>query len=268
MSGQVFDKKKHIEIFTSTFFVFLQREYYTIAEIAVFDFKRFRIDDSICAMKVGTDGVLLGAWTDLGDVSSVVDVGCGSGLISLMIAQRLGDIDYRVTGIDIDRTSVDAASVNICNSPWRGVVDVKCMDFADYDCNRDVDLIVSNPPFFSTGERSPRNSRSMARHKGALSPESLISYASAHLSPRGSVSLIAPAEDEDELVFLAEMAALHPRRISRVVSVAGRSPYRVMLQAWRTDGALTVDTIVIRESDGATYTPQYRMLTKDFYLNF
>ncbi len=268
MSEQVFDKKNHLERCTSTFFVFLQQEYYSIAERAVFDFKKFRIDDRNCAMKVGTDGVLLGSWTDLGDVSSVVDVGCGSGLISLMIAQRLGDINYKVTGIDIDRPSVDAARVNISNSPWSGAVDVECMDFADYDCNREVDLIVSNPPFFSTGERSPRESRSVARHKGALSPESLISYASAHLSPRGSVSLIAPAEDEDELVFLSEMAALHPRRITRVVSVAGRSPYRVLLQAWRADGASTVDTIVIRESDGATYTPQYRSLTKDFYLNF
>ena len=142
------------------------------------------------------------------------------------------------------------------------------MDFSGYGCKGGVDLIVSNPPFFTTGERSPRQSRSMARHKGGLSPESVIDYASMHLSPRGSVALIAPAEDEDELVFRAEMASLHPRRISRVVSVAGRSPYRVMLQACRADGPVSVDTIFIRETDGYTYTPQYRTLTKDFYLNF
>lgn len=227
-----------------------------------FTFKRFALCDSRCGMKIGTDGVALGSWTSVGDASDAIDVGAGSGLISLMLAQR--GVKH-VTAIEIDSGAAEDCRLNIAASPWADRVNLYEGDFASYNPPKPVDLIVSNPPFFDTGETAPDAARAGARHEGSLNFSSLIDFASARLKPSGRLSLIAPSERADDIIWLGEMRHLKLRRLCHVSTVATRDPARVMLELSPTDGPICYEHLDIRDTDGRL-SDGFRLLTQDFYL--
>jgi len=227
-----------------------------------FTFKKFHVDDSRCAMKIGTDGVLLGAWVDLEDVRSVVDVGAGSGLVSLMVAQRTTP-DTDVAGVEIDEGAAADMAKNFGASPWTNRLTAVCDDYRSFTDT--VDLVVSNPPFFSSALRSPDRGRDLARHGGTLGPMELIDYASSVVSPTGSLAMITEYGIRAELTYRAEMAGFKLRRFASVVSRPGREPIRALWQFRRIDGPIERTGIVIRDADGA-YSEAYRTLTHDFYI--
>ncbi len=235
-----------------------------------FDFKEFSLDDSGCAMKIGTDGVLLGAWAALPVKGLVLDVGTGSGLISLMVAQRSSG-NLRIIGIDSDQNAIECARVNVAASHWLESVSVFHSGFEDYVLPYPAKLIISNPPFYTTGMISPDNARATARHcNGTLSPVTLISYASKHLAPGGSLAFVTPAEIEQTIVFESTMQQMCIVRQCDVITVPGKKPRRILWQIQRSEDSTTAlehTTLTIRNRDG-NFTDDYRNLTSSFYLDF
>lgn len=227
-----------------------------------FTFRQFSINDARCGMKIGTDGVVLGAWLDCRTVMSAIDIGCGSGLIALMVAQRCGAI---VTAIEIDRGAYLDAVDNVANSPWSNCINVIEGDFNAYQPAQPVDLIVSNPPFFGSGEQSPSASRAEARHEGSLNYSTLIDYAARHLNPYGRLAFIYEAGREDDIIYKAEMKHLKLRRICRLRQRADRPYIRTLYEFSPTDGPIESGELTICGSDGR-YTDEFRRLTQDFYL--
>ena len=239
-----------------------------------FRFKKFSVSHSRSSMRVGVDGVLIGAWA--GDMNMVperiLDVGCGCGLIALILAQRFGH--SIVDAIDIDSESVGECSSNFTESPWKNRLNAFCCDvnLMTEQWKEKYDLIVSNPPFFDAGVFNPMSPRDVARHDGSLSPIRLIELASLMLKPGGRLALIAPAERSEDINRKVEKEGLH---ISRVMYVRGNKDVpckRVMLEAVKPIRnedmrfSCSVSELII-ESERGIYTDDYKTLTGDFYLN-
>lgn len=232
-----------------------------------FRFKRFELSDTAGAMKIGTDGVLLGAWAGVAGVRLAWDVGAGTGLIALMLAQRgVG----RVRCFEINSAAAAEARDNIRLTEWSQAIELTEGDFASEwpELDERPDLIVSNPPFFNESLKSPSESRALARHEGSLSFESLFAAAEKVLSPEGRLCVIAPAQRTDDLIFSGELHRLSPARIVRVATTPSKSPKRVMIEWRRSEVAppTKVVTLSMRSSDGQP-SDEYIALTRDFYLN-
>ncbi len=229
----------------------------------MFSFKRFTIDDSHCGMKVGTDGVVLGAWTETGKATQILDAGCGSGLIALMLAQR--SPEAAVTGIELDPNAAADASANAARSEFSDRIEIVCGDYLTMPDHK-FDLIVSNPPFYTETLHSPEKSRASARHEGEFGIEILMRTAPARLHDGGSLALIAPASRDAEIEFLAELSRMSVTRKCSVCSVEGKKPFRTLWQ-FSTDrmSGREDSSISIRMTDGSIH-PDYKSLTKDFYL--
>lgn len=219
-----------------------------------FRFKQFYIEDNKCAMKVGTDGVLLGAWCPKG--TRILDVGTGSGLIARMLMQRCPEAE--VEGIDIDEAAVEQACENgvkaYCSSlqNWQG----------------SYDLIVSNPPYFQNSLKNPDKGREMARHTDTLSYAELIQHSARLLQEGGRLALILPAEAENEMREIAARYSLYCTRATRVYSKETKPVRRVLLSFVMTtvrNDDMATDTLVLEDEKGGRSLP-YQELCRDFYL--
>ena len=228
-----------------------------------FAFKQFTVRHDRCAMKVGTDGVLLGAWTDLSHSRRILDIGTGTGLIALMLAQRC--MDARITAIDLDSAAVEQAQENIQASPWKDRIEALQQDICTYHPNGTFDTIVSNPPYFIDSLKCPDGQRSTARHTDTLDADRLIGKVSELLSPDGSFSIILPAEQTEDLIRVAGEKGLHPSRQTWVITRPGLSPKRILMEFRKTPVTLQPDELVI-ELERHVYSEEYIALTKEFYL--
>lgn len=213
-------------------------------------------------MKVGTDSVLLGAWCDCTDVGRVLDLGAGSGLLALMIAQRKSDAS--ITAIEIDPGACAAATANFISSPWSDRLTVVCDDALAYMPSAMPDLIICNPPYFTGGLQSPDVRRALARHSSGLSPESAVELAAKILSSSGSLAMVTPADYADSLLFHAEMHRLNLWRRCRVTT-SGAQPSRLLWQ-WGREARPVEETSLTLRRDGHI-TPEYSSLTSSFYLD-
>lgn len=233
----------------------------------VFRFKQFQIKNEVSAMKVGTDGVLLGAWADVASATSVLDIGSGSGVISLMAAQRSS---ASVVAVEIDVLAAGETRENAAVSPWGNRISVVNCDFLEWKKDKTnfhmFDHIVSNPPFFDNGILAPDACRATARHGNGLDYNAIISSAPQLLTGEGRLSLISPANRKDDIVFSAEIAGIQISRITEVCSVEGREPVRILWEFAVKPCPVKKDRISIRSIDGR-YTGEYVALTRDFYLN-
>ena len=228
-----------------------------------FTFKQFTIYHDRCAMKVGTDGVLLGAWTNLENANRILDVGTGTGLIALMLAQRTKDAT--ITAIDIDADAVSQAQENVLASPWKDRVEVALQDICTYAPDSLFDSIVSNPPYFVNSLKCPDGQRTKARHTDSLDANRLIGKVTELLAPEGRFSLILPADQTDELLRIAEEKGLYPSRITRVITRPGLPPKRVLVE-FRKTTQICEETELVVELDRHVYSKDYIALTKNFYL--
>ena len=154
--------------------------------MSVFKFKEFSIIQEKSAMKVGTDGVLLGCWVSSEKVNNILDIGCGTGLITLMLGQR--NLDSNITGIEIDKRAIQEAQLNISNSDWNQRIEIKHTSLQQFNPQLKFDLIVSNPPFFP--QNKSQKSRDIARHTNTLSFEELIDNANNLLEKKGGLLTI------------------------------------------------------------------------------
>ena len=232
-----------------------------------FRFKQFTIQQKQAAMKVGTDGVLLGAWTSLPPPGSrVLDVGTGTGLIALMIAQRTKDV--KVDALEIDPLSARQASENILNSPWKERISCIHSSFQDYSsrCMSSYDLIICNPPFFSASSKTPSKEKNLARHDDSLSLGDIFSSSLPLLKEKSIISLILPLHKEAQALDLCTEHHLHCKRLTRVKPAPGKSIKRVLLEfsfvpGERIEVELTIETEVRHK-----YSHEFKKLVDEFYL--
>lgn len=232
----------------------------------MFQFKQFTIHHDRCAMKVGTDGVLLGAWADVTDSHRILDVGTGTGLIALMLAQRS---DAHIHAIDIDAAACQQAQENVASSPFAQQVEVFHHALHEYLSTTPVsyDLIVSNPPYFVDSLKCPNNQRNTARHTDTLSLESLLKDSHQLLSPQGRIALILPYDQKDYLESCIEKEGLFLSKEVDVIPVIGAQPKRLLIELKKEKPITSVTpselTIEIARHQ---YTEEYIRLTKAFYL--
>ena len=232
----------------------------------MFRFKQFEIDDSLSAMKIGTDGVLLGAWADVADAHSILDIGTGTGLVAIMCAQR--NAVARVHGIDIVEDAVTEARGNMARTAWSERLSAKHADVRMYNPDMRYDHIVSNPPFFLTTLHSPDAVRAMARHADTLTYDDLVSAAERLLNPDGRLSVVLPTDCAQQFRRVA-FERMWLTRIVDVVTREGEAPKRTMMEFRLSDAPLMprAACLTIQAADGS-YTEDYRRLTEQFYLNF
>lgn len=230
-----------------------------------FRFKQFTVSNRRSAMKVGTDGVLLGAWCAIPEGGChVIDAGCGTGVIALMIAQR--NPQANILGIEIDREAASEATENVDASVFAGRIDILHRDFLGFKSDTLFDLIVCNPPFFTESTKSPIVARANARTEGSLSVKSLLEKSVKLLSEEGSVAFIAPATRDSEIIFDAALAGLYPLRHCHVITVAGKTPQRTLWQFSRQPRPDESTTLIMSKSPGI-YSKEYTDLVKEFYIN-
>ena len=229
----------------------------------VFRFKQFSVLNDRTAMKVGTDGVLLGAWCDVEGAQQVLDVGTGCGVIALMVAQR--NEATAIEGIDIDHDAIEEATLNFSRSPWADRLTASVTDFNELKTGTRYDLIVSNPPYFTDSLLPPDKSRTLARHTRSLTYVQLIDGAARLLTDDGALALISPTDAEGVITQAATFASLPVRRLTRVIPVEGALPRRTLWLLSRRAMPYHEDTLTIAHVDGS-FTSDYIALTKDFYL--
>lgn len=228
-----------------------------------FQFKQFTIWHDKCAMKVGTDGVLLGAWAAARRSKQILDIGTGTGLIALLLAQR--NPEALITALEIDEAAASQAAGNVARSPWADRIEVVCNDFRLFQTEKKFDLIVSNLPYFVDALNCPDKQRNLARHTCELNYELLFSRSAHLLWEQGGVSIIIPAEVEKLVVDTARKYKLYPDRRLRVFTKPGKPCRRVLLSFRSQEGECLEETLCIEEAHHE-YTPEYIALTRDFYL--
>lgn len=230
-----------------------------------FQFQQFTVWHDKCAMKVGTDGVLLGAWASLVHTQSILDVGCGSGLISLMLAQRSKG---QIKAIDIDQGAYNQTLFNINHSPFKEQIKafhLSLQAFAEKSKER-YDLIISNPPFFTHGIKSPDNQRSMARHSDTLFLNELFASTKHLLHDTGRLALILPYERLSDVQNECLKNRWSCFRYALVYTKIGKNPKRLLIELtpenlpWPSP-----ESIVLTDANNQR-TPTYHELIKDFFL--
>ena len=230
-----------------------------------FRFKQFTIQQDRCAMKVGTDAVLLGAWCSVDGRRRILDVGTGTGIIALMTAQR--NASAHITAIDIDRDSVVQATENVHSSPFADRVEVQEADFATYSPERPFDLIVSNPPFYEEEVFCPDGQRNSARHTSSLRFDVLISRADALLDSEGAFAVIIPTKETAGFISLCAETRLYLHRRTDIHTTPRRQPKRTMLEFTKIPKETIYTNLYMRDEDNS-FSEEYLSLTKDFYLSF
>jgi tRNA1Val (adenine37-N6)-methyltransferase len=217
-------------------------------------------------MKVNTDGVLLGAWTPAERSERALDVGAGTGVIALMLAQRRDRL--LIDAVEIDEASAQQATDNVRQSPWDARVQVVHASFQQFAqaTERRYHLIVSNPPYFVNALPPADEKRRVSRHAAALPYADLLDGAAALLEPEGRLSVILPCVEGAFFAAQAVARGLYCTRKTTVYAAAGKPAKRVLLLFARKPAPLQEDSLAIHLPHGAGYTPEYKALTGDFYL--
>lgn len=215
-------------------------------------------------MKVGTDGVLLGAWLEIHGARRILDIGAGSGVIALMMAQRT-DPSAHIDAVEIEATDAQQAMNNVRSSPWPGKVKVHCMPAQEFETDQPYDIIVSNPPFFRDSFEPPDARRVQSRHAKSLPYEDLIGCVVRLLHENGTFNVILPPVEGEHLAALAKAKDLYVRRKFLFRTRAHKVPERWLLEFSRHSGTISEDEVLLYER-GEEWSDQYRELTREFYL--
>ncbi|RMA66371.1 tRNA1(Val) (adenine(37)-N6)-methyltransferase [Ulvibacter antarcticus] len=231
-----------------------------------FQFKEFTIEQDRCAMKIGTDSVLLGAWISLeNNPSKILDIGAGTGILALQMAQR--SFAETIDAVEIDNDAFEQCTENFENSPWGDRLycyHASAQEFAT-DIDETYDLIISNPPFYSEDFKTESEARDMARFTDSLPFEHLIGCVHALLSKEGEFALILPRKEEEHFISLASEAGLYPNRICRVRGTATSEEKRSLICFSFRSTTTEISSLTI-EIERHKYTEDYKNFVKDFYL--
>ena len=232
-----------------------------------FEFKQFSIEQDNCAMKIGTDGVLLGAWAPiLHNPYSVLDIGTGTGIIALMLAQRSNAA--QIDALEIEENAYEQATDNFENSPWNERLFCFHAGLDEFmeEPEDEYDLIVSNPPFYAEDYKTNDEQRDLARFQDALPFEDLIEAADLLLSENGILAVIIPFKEEERFLAIAHEFELYPTHITRVKGTPTTEIKRSLLALSRNKIDNTTTNELVIEIGRHEYTPEYIELAQEFYL--
>lgn len=233
-----------------------------------FSFKQFTIHQDRCAMKVGTDGVLLGVLAPTIDSGRILDIGTGTGLVGIMLSQRCPQA--MVTGVELDANAAKQAEENATSTGWRiKIINKSIQDFS-FQCEEKFDLIVSNPPYFINSLKAPEKNRNTARHTDELSYEELIESAEKLLSEEGKFSVIIPYSEEENFIGIANKRNLIAVSSVRIIPKVGKDPKRSVITFCKCKNKINcninVTELVIEKEERHCYSDEFKKLTADFYL--
>lgn len=231
-----------------------------------FTFKQFFVAHDRCAMKVGTDGILLGAWAPVAGVKRILDIGTGSGLQALMLAQRT-EQHVTIDAVELDAQAAMQASENAAESPWADRIKVQCADVLVWEQEQTAryDLIVSNPPYYEAGVECGTPERAQARYTDSLDHRALLAAAANLISEEGFFCVVLPESTGNTFIEIAREIGWSLRLRTDIADTEGRMPHRVLLALSPKEGECFNDRMVIRGPD-QRYSEDYTALTQPFYL--
>lgn len=233
-----------------------------------FDFKKFSIKQDKCAMKVGTDAVLLGAWIIPNGSKNILDIGTGTGVISLMLAQKSS---ANILAVEIDKQSTEQAKLNVSQSNYFSQIQVENVSIQDLaqKSEKKFDLIVTNPPYFIDSYKSIESNRTIARHSDSLPFEELIDSVIKLLDVKGKFCLILPKNEAGIFRKMAEIKGLYLSKLLRIRTKPDKeSEKRHLMQFEFKETEFSESTLVLEENESRNYTQAYKEFTRDYYLNF
>ena len=230
-----------------------------------FQFKHFSIQQNSSAMKVGTDGVLLGAWSNIME-GSILDIGTGTGLIAIMLAQR--DRSIQIDAVELEKEAYQEAKTNIHSSGWSERITAYNSSIQEYKTEKKYNLIISNPPFFLNSTKAPKSDRNLARHTDQLSFVDLIDTVVRLLNADGIFSLILPLKEAEHFINLAKQHKLFLNKRCEVKPNPNKSAKRILMEFSFHQKTIKEEELIIETETRHQYTKEYISLTKDFYLKF
>lgn len=227
-----------------------------------FEFKQFKIDGGYSGMPVSTDGVLLGAWMDLTECVSLLDVGTGTGLLSLMCAQRKPTLS--IEAIDIEKNAIAAANFNFLSSPWSDRITLHHNDVLKHQFAHKFDAIICNPPYFNSGEQAANSARALARHTDSLNHTHLLERCWSLLTPKGCASFVLPIVEGEQFIAIALSLGWSVKRCCSIKPTANKPVSRLLFELSKQSVATQYQNLTIHQATG--YSSEFIDLTKDFYL--
>lgn len=235
-----------------------------------FHFKQFSLYQDRCAMKIGTDGALLGGWTEVESWSHarLLDIGTGTGLLALMLAQR--NRTLTIDAVELDADAVSQAEENAQASPFSDQISVFHSEIQKWQPDYRYELIVSNPPFFHKRVHSPDLKRTKARHDDFLPLEDLVTHVDRLLTEKGCFSVVWPANRATELVEHFAQCGMHPVKRCRVAPTPGKDFHRVLI-TFKKDAQpekVKEETLVIEQYGRAVFSAAFIALLREYYLDF
>ena len=231
-----------------------------------FNFKQFSIQQENAAMKIGTDGILLGAWADTYNSNYIIDIGTGTGVIAIMQCQK--NTSALVDAVEISNEACIDAKQNINNSPWKDRIHLHKSSIQKLISNKKYDHIISNPPFFINSLNPEDSERKKARHTTHLSYVDILGFATKNLSNKGKVSLILPVEDGEKSILISNKFELWVSRKCFVQPKAHKKPHRLLLEFTNEKTKVSENNLIIENKERHDYTEEYKAITKDFYTIF
>jgi tRNA1Val (adenine37-N6)-methyltransferase len=236
---------------------------------SIFHFKQFSVKQEKSGLKIGTDAVILGALSEVNpNVELILDVGTGTGVIALMVAQKINN-NSKIIGVEINKSAAQEATENFLNSKWN--LNLTCLNISFQEFSKhyykNIDLILSNPPYFNNSLKSKTAEKSTAKHTNELNFYELIENSSQLLSPEGELHVIIPANEFENFCSIANKNRLFVKKIVWIKSTELSKIIRAVIFFSIVNSIKTERTIVIRNSEDNNYTDQYKILTKEYYLN-
>ena len=234
--------------------------------MAGFAFKQFCIEQENTAMKVSTDGVLLGAWVNLSGVKSLLDVGAGTGLLSLICKQRAECLS--VTAVEIESGAFQDAHLNIQSSPWQDDIVLYQSDIQDFQSDIQYDLVISNPPYFNDSLKGPSTARNLARHTDSLSFSALLNEFKRLSHSKSRLAVVLPYKEGLEFIALAQQQDLHLVRKCEVKTTERKAASRLMLEFEyaKNSGLIEAENTVLCIHENGQYSEDFTALCRNFYL--
>lgn len=230
-----------------------------------FQFKQFFIDDTNTPMKVGIDGVLLGSWVELRNNSSILDVGAGNGLVSLMLSQRSPDAE--IVAVEINADAFNDCLNNFKSSPWNSRMEAINADFVSYNWQQKFDVIVSNPPFFESDKKNIKQGRAMARINDYLPLNVFFEKSNSILSQQGEIVIIYPYEKRDEAITNALLNGMYLKKELRIRDTEKSNFKRSILHFSQSKEIERIDIEILSLKDeNGDYSFEFKVLTNEFYL--
>ncbi|QHL87270.1 methyltransferase [Nibribacter ruber] len=233
-----------------------------------FQFKQFLIKQDQCAMKVCTDSCVLGASVEVDGATRVLDIGAGTGLLSLMVAQRTSE-ETQIEAVEIDAAAAQQAKTNISASPWANRIQLHAQSLQEFAQTQPepFDVIISNPPFFQASLKSADSAKNVAKHTETLSFNELLQFAHQYLTPSGRLHILLPPHEAKVLEREAHRLGFHTYHILWLEATPGGKLLRAIHSYAKTPAALSQTRLAVREKDNA-YTAEFQALLRPFYLIF